>query len=79
MFFTSINYSKEHCKKITFLHLKYFILALAIIQLADWQGGGLQTGQSHIRVQINWEEQLGSETDHTTQSSSGEIKPQSSD
>ena len=25
---------------------------------------------SHICVQINWEEQLGSETDHTTQGSS---------
>ena len=34
------------------------------------QGSGLQTGQSHIRVQINWEEQLGSETDRTTQCSS---------
>ena len=27
------------------------------------QGGGWQSGQSHIQVQINWEEQLGSETD----------------
>ena len=26
------------------------------------QSGGLQTGWSHIHVQINWEEQLGSET-----------------
>ena len=43
------------------------------------RGGCLQTGQSHIHVQINWEEQLGSETDPTTQSSSGEIKPQTSD
>ena len=33
------------------------------------QGGALQTGRSHIHVQINWEEQLGSETDHTTQGS----------
>ena len=35
-----------------------------------WTGRdvGLQTGQSHIHVQINQEEQLGSETRHTTQS-----------
>ena len=35
-----------------------------------WTGrdGGLQTGQSHIHVQINQEEQLGSENHHTTQS-----------
>ena len=32
------------------------------------RGGGLQTGQSHIHVQINQEEQLGSENHHTTQS-----------
>ena len=37
-----------------------------------WTQGGseLQTGRSHICVQINREEQLGSETDHTTQGSS---------
>ena len=29
---------------------------------ASGPGNGLQTGQSHVRVQINWEEQLGSET-----------------
>ena len=34
------------------------------------QGGGLRTGRPHIHVQINWEEQLGSEIDHTTQGSS---------
>ena len=34
------------------------------------QGGGRQTGKSHIGVQISQEEQLGSETDHTTQGSS---------
>ena len=34
------------------------------------QGDGLWTGWSHIRVQINREEQLGSETNCTTQSSS---------
>ena len=33
-------------------------------------GGGLWTGWPHICMQINWEEQLGSETDHTTQGSS---------
>ena len=44
------------------------------------QGSGWQTGRSHISVWINWEEQLGGETDHTTQgSSTGEIKPQTSD
>ena len=32
-----------------------------------WQGGGWRTGHSHIRVQINWEEHLGSKTDCTTQ------------
>ena len=31
------------------------------------RGNGLQTGQSYICMQINWEEQLGSETDCTTQ------------
>ena len=36
----------------------------------SWQGGGWWTGQSYICVQINWEKQLGSETDHTTQGSS---------
>ena len=34
------------------------------------QGGGLWTGWSHICMQINQEEQLGSETDHETQGSS---------
>ena len=41
-------------------------------QAANWrteQEGRLQTRQSHIHVQINQEEQLGSETDHTTQGS----------
>ena len=33
------------------------------------QDGGWQTGWSHICVRIIWEEQLGSETDHTTQGS----------
>ena len=31
-----------------------------------WQGGGWRTGQSHICVWINWEEQLGSEIDNAT-------------
>ena len=35
-----------------------------------WQGGSWLTGQSHILVWINQKEQLGSETDHTNQSSS---------
>ena len=35
-----------------------------------WQGGGWQTGHSHICMQINQEKLLGSETDHTTQGSS---------
>ena len=42
-------------------------------QGGSWQsrrGGSLWTGQSHISVHINWEEQLGSETDHATQGSS---------
>ena len=33
-------------------------------------GGPSKSGRSHIRVRINQEEQLGSETDGTTQSSS---------
>ena len=37
--------------------------------LEDW---GRWSRQSHIFMQINWEEQLGSKTDHTTQSSSAE-------
>ena len=41
-------------------------------RLVDWSGisGRWQTGQSHICMQINREEQLGNETDHTTQGSS---------
>ena len=35
-----------------------------------WQGSGWWTGWSHIRVQINQEKQLGSETDGSTQGSS---------
>ena len=35
-----------------------------------WQGGRWPTGWSHIQVQINWEDQLGSETDHETHGSS---------
>ena len=34
------------------------------------QGGGWRTGWSHSHAQINWEKQLGSKTDHTTQDSS---------
>ena len=40
------------------------------------QGGCWQTRWSHICIQINWEEQLGSKTDHTTQGSSMEKQPQ---
>ena len=36
------------------------------------QGSGWQTGRSHIHVQINQEEQLGSWTDRETQGSSAE-------
>ena len=35
-----------------------------LVDLVRWQ---LQTGQSYISVQINWEEQLGSNTDCSTQ------------
>ena len=35
-----------------------------------WQGGSWQSRRSHICVQLNWEEKLGSETDHETQGSS---------
>ena len=34
------------------------------------RGSGLQTGQSNIRMKINWKEQMGSNTDHATQCSS---------
>ena len=34
-----------------------------------WRGGTWQTRQFHIHLWISWEEQLGSETDHATQSS----------
>ena len=34
-----------------------------------WKGSGWWTRRSHICMQINWEEQLGSETDHATQGS----------
>ena len=37
-----------------------------------WQGGGWCSGQSHICVQINPEEQLGSEIDCATQGSSAD-------
>ena len=39
-------------------------------QGAGWwtrQGSGWQSGWSHIRMWISWEEQLGSKTDHTSQ------------
>ena len=36
----------------------------------SWQCSGWRTRQFHIRVQINQEEQLGSETDLATQGSS---------
>ena len=36
----------------------------------DGRGDSWQTGWSHTRMRINWEEQLGSKTDHTTQGSS---------
>ena len=36
----------------------------------SWQVGSWQSGWSHIRLGINLEEQLGSETDHATQGSS---------
>ena len=41
-------------------------------ELEDWGGGGhgWLSEWSHICVQINWEEQLGSETDRKTQGSS---------
>ena len=43
----------------------------------SWWGGSWRTRCSHIHMWINWEEQLGSETNHTTQGySAGEIKPQ---
>ena len=34
------------------------------------QGGSWWSGQSHICLQINWEEQLGNETDSVIQGSS---------
>ena len=39
--------------------------------LADWdrQGGGWRTMQSHLCMQINWEEQLVSKTECATQGS----------
>ena len=43
----------------------------------DFGKGRLAEQGSHICVQINWKEQLGSETDRATQGTSmGEIKPQ---
>ena len=36
----------------------------------SWQGGSWWSGRSHICMQINWEEQLGSDTDHATHGSS---------
>ena len=41
-----------------------------------WQGSGWQTGQFHIHVQINQEEQLGSETAHATHGSRMGKNPQ---
>ena len=41
------------------------------------QGGGRWTTQSHICVRINWDEQLRSEREHTTQGSNvGKRRPQ---
>ena len=36
----------------------------------EWQGSGWRTERSHICIQINQEEQLGSKTDPATQGSS---------
>ena len=42
------------------------------------QGGGSQTGQSHVCMRINQEGQLGSETDHASHGlQDGERKPES--
>ena len=45
---------------------------MARLQLEYWggQGSGWRSGQSHIPMQTNQEEQLGSETDRATQGSS---------
>ena len=41
------------------------------------RGGSWWSGRSHIHLQINQEEQLGSKTDHTTQGSNvGKRRPQ---
>ena len=45
----------------------------------DWGRQWLVEQRSHIHVQINREEQLGSETDCETQVPVWEIKPQTSD
>ena len=53
-----------------------FIQLVGGAEIGSWgredvqQGGGWQSRRPHICLQINWEEQLGSETDHTTQGSS---------
>ena len=53
------------------------------VEIGSWgredmqQGDSWRSKWSHICMQINKEEQLGNETDHTIQGSSmGEIKPQ---
>ena len=42
-----------------------------------WQGSSWWTRWSHICMRVNWEEQLGTEIDSTTQDSSArKVKPQ---
>ena len=46
---------------------------------ASWQGGGWQSGRSHIHLRINWEEQLGTRHISQPRVPAGKIKPQTSD
>ena len=85
--------NNQNCQKIELcgspttkvLNTKYSSRLVGGAETDSWgtedvqQDGGWQSGQSHIRLWINQEEQLGSETDHATQgSSAGQIKPQTS-
>ena len=76
---TNLNYQKiELCGSPTTKELKKKHPSRLVegAEMGSWsgedmqQGSGWQTRQSHIHLQINWEEQLGSKTDHTTQGSS---------
>ena len=64
---------KSETKEIKNKHSSRLVRGVEVgyhVREDKWQGSGWQTRQSHTCMQINQEEQLGSERDCTTQGSS---------